>query len=355
MSRKVYLFIFFLFIISFSACEKDNVQIKDNYMVHCLMVEGEVPKIKIGRTLATFPEYPFDIVYFDQLNNEKDLEEFSMFIENGTTTFTEFKQNVIEYDENSLIGTPKGNYSMTYWTNSEININPDENYEIKVDIKTQDNTIIETLHATTNIPSRVTLEFTQIVNTVTENSYSDRMDTNLVYNITFTDPQTSQDYYYLLPYVIHSGEEVDINSLNLDSLWMEAWKWEENGPFLRRQYSQSYQLKGMNENDYLELSGYLFNDERFNGLTRNLQFELRKADYIYPGESTSNDYLVIDLMHISEEYYKYYYALKKQNEWHEDNVYTEPVQLYTNIENGLGLFAGASVSRHYLRIVSKPE
>ena len=65
-------------------------------------------------------------------------------------------------------------------------------------------------------------------------------------------------------------------------------------------------------------------------------------------------YLVAELMHVSKEFYNYYTTLSNQRNSQFD-IYSEPTQLYTNIENGLGVFAGASMSTNNLKIIPKPE
>ena len=61
----------------------------------------------------------------------------------------------------------------------------------------------------------------------------------------------------------------------------------------------------------------------------------------YPFDSVQAMYVV--LMSVSESYFKYMKSFQSQLH-NEDNPFASPVQVYTNIENGIGIFAGFSGS-----------
>ena len=78
----------------------------------------------------------------------------------------------------------------------------------------------------------------------------------------------------------------------------------------------------------------LFSDKDFTEDNRSLIVDVAQIRYgIVSGE------LNVYLFSLSEKYYKYIKSTIKQRENNED-LYAEPVQIYDNIENGFGIFAG---------------
>jgi hypothetical protein len=57
--------------------------------------------------------------------------------------------------------------------------------------------------------------------------------------------------------------------------------------------------------------------------------------------------MYVVLLSVSESYFRYLKATEFQ-ENNEDNPFATPVQVYNNIENGLGIFAGYSISKYPL-------
>ena len=84
-----------------------------------------------------------------------------------------------------------------------------------------------------------------------------------------------------------------------------------------------------------------FTDAIFNGSL--FTFDILIDDFYFSGEKMKIQSIYISMSKISQEYYWYetsYQAyLSAQN-----NMFAQPVQVYTNIENGLGIFAGYSTT-----------
>lgn len=77
----------------------------------------------------------------------------------------------------------------------------------------------------------------------------------------------------------------------------------------------------------------IFSDKTFNG--ENYNFKVKT--FIY---NQVDSYIVV-LKSISEDLYKYNSSINKYNQT-TDNPFGEPVQVYSNIENGFGVFGGYS-------------
>lgn len=82
----------------------------------------------------------------------------------------------------------------------------------------------------------------------------------------------------------------------------------------------------------------LFSDQSFFGISYPVEFSIR-LDYLF----TANDIdsLVLFTGLVSEPFYRYYESLKAQEEYGVGLVnLTDPPKAYSNVENGLGIFAG---------------
>jgi hypothetical protein len=85
-------------------------------------------------------------------------------------------------------------------------------------------------------------------------------------------------------------------------------------------------------------SGDSFTDDLFNG--KFYELRLRVQNYI---QTNPNVTVHVVLVSMNKEYYDYFSSVKLSKEI-SDNPLLQPVQMYTNIANGLGVFGGFSVS-----------
>ena len=91
----------------------------------------------------------------------------------------------------------------------------------------------------------------------------------------------------------------------------------------------------------------LFSDILFNGETKQIEFTifLGKID---EGEDVLSS-LKVELRNVSESYY-YYYRSVDLHQMNEGNPFAEPVQVYSNVENGLGIFTAYNESSQVLNL-----
>jgi len=93
----------------------------------------------------------------------------------------------------------------------------------------------------------------------------------------------------------------------------------------------------------------LFPDELFNGKTYDLNFYLNENVFWHFDQEgmdvTRGDFYIvtIELQSLTKESYFYTKSLGSFD-WISDGLLTEPVQVYSNIENGIGIFGGCSSS-----------
>ncbi|MFQ5636990.1 MAG: DUF4249 family protein [bacterium] len=84
-----------------------------------------------------------------------------------------------------------------------------------------------------------------------------------------------------------------------------------------------------------------FDDALFDG-------EFYDLDISFYNYSEPIEMFIVVLLTTSESYYNFHKSVDQQNAT-EDNPFAEPVPIYTNIENGLGVFAGYSSFVYPLR------
>ena len=96
----------------------------------------------------------------------------------------------------------------------------------------------------------------------------------------------------------------------------------------------------------------LFSDALFDGESYDLKiiprFDHSRED---EGDSTADTLSYrFDLTQISEDYYRYKRAYRAYQDAN-DNPLAEPVQIYSNIEGGFGLFTGFNTSRSTIEVI----
>lgn len=103
---------------------------------------------------------------------------------------------------------------------------------------------------------------------------------------------------------------------------------------------------------------YFFSDELFDGRKNEFTIEFYNYGEFHapPGEEPTDDTsrLILQVRQVSESYYRYVSTLQLQSEV-DGNPFAEPVQVYNNIENGFGIFAGYASDTVHFEMIFKPE
>lgn len=86
-----------------------------------------------------------------------------------------------------------------------------------------------------------------------------------------------------------------------------------------------------------DLGGYLLDDRTFNGGTRKFEFITS-----YASAGSMYKYLV-EVRSLSDEYYRYLQSLASYRKT--NGLFSDPTPIYSNITNGRGICAGASIQR----------
>ncbi len=157
-------------------------------------------------------------------------------------------------------------------------------------------------------------------------------------DIVFTDPSEMANYYALEVLVQNcsSGCTDDLNG-SLNEVLVEELKVNTSG-------NTDVEIGG-GPGEIDGLKYIYFSDEGFNGEAVTLKF------FIIPTLINLNrdQNVKFVLKSIPREYYEYLRTSDFQQEQEESGDLTEPVQIATNITNGLGTFAGYNVSLYTIK------
>lgn len=176
--------------------------------------------------------------------------------------------------------------------------------------------------ASTTIPASVQISSISIRDSV-QGSETYHGNSVAEVSLTFTDPPAAGNYYYLEMYVSDS---------------------------LTGSYYPTY-IYTASENSGTSVMGGLgvmISDELINGNTYTMK--VFTDSYNVAGLYTSNPFafMIFRLRSITKEYYLYEKTLELQQQTN-GNPFSEPVQVYGNIDGGYGIFAGYSADTLMVR------
>ena len=179
-------------------------------------------------------------------------------------------------------------------------------------------------------------EVPSIINLIgidTATSYSNG-EKYLDLTVNFEDPVDASNYYLVETYVIGLGLEI------------------ENGDTLESEIDTSRAFMLLNDEVFQDGGSPwkdqgLFNDLLFNGQTKSLEISIPNNEWSWGEAGYIWSYRYIGLRfylyNISQDYYYYRRSLELYNQT-SGNPFAQPVQVFSNIQNGFGIFAGAQVN-----------
>ena len=288
-------FVFLVFPIISVACttvvDFDIPQNKPKVVVNALFSPDSVWRIQISRS-----------------NSILDNRLGSIFDSVGDAVVTILDQN------NQLVESITG-FSDKYFRYSykgKTKPLPGQSYTIQVDVKDEPN-----IKALNKVPTLVPITSVEIDSS---RFISDREPIEM--DIAFKDPGGEKNYYTVK--VIGDSYYIP----NKDTVWVT-----------REIYVV---LVDPSLNEEFKESDRFINDNLFNGKNYNLHLKLFSQPYWGPQSPVTVHARVI-LVSISEEYYKYF-TTKNLQDYTNRDPFAQPVQVFSNVENGLGIFAGYSSS-----------
>lgn len=139
--------------------------------------------------------------------------------------------------------------------------------------------------------------------------------------VNFSDPQTEKNYYLLK--VLQEGYYIDYRTKDTVNFRSEISFTPVDPAY---------------ENDYDSRTGMLFNDNLFNGKDYGFLVKINPF-FLKPDNEFGATRVDVILFSVSEEYYQYF-TTKNLQDYTSGDPFAQPVQVFTNVENGLGIFAG---------------
>jgi len=167
------------------------------------------------------------------------------------------------------------------------------------------------ISANTYVPEPVRIEYVDC--------HRDSAGKNIFVHVKFMDNKIKHNYYAITASSYYHGATYTTSHENIEiesnSSFVEAEIW---GP----------------------VSQVVFSDRTFNNSLQEVI--IKTSDYhLYNSDESDSTVLVVKLLSISDEYYKYALSFYQQVIAEQD-FYAEPVSVFNNIEGGYGIFAGYS-------------
>ncbi len=172
----------------------------------------------------------------------------------------------------------------------------------------------DTVTASDYIPNPVSFEITDFNSKAGADDYGEYYASA---NITFSDSLDTDDYYMVLA----EG--------NYDSYYLYSDDILVNGDDLTNEYSEDH-------------DHFIFSDKLFNGEKVSISFYINDFNNYTEYKS---DTLNIYLCHLTEDYYNYLTTSDLHFTNQETDIWDgsgNPIEMYTNISNGYGVFAGCN-------------
>ena len=278
--------------------------------------EGEdiVPKLVINSIFES------DSVFKVHVSNSKSI------VGNGSIT------NII--DASVLIKNTNGNVidSLTYQNNGFYigQQYPVQNTTYKLEVNHPN---YNSVNSSNEIPDSISINYID-TNTVLTNGF-DELEERIELTISFDDPIGIQNFYLVESYITGPFRYM----YDFDTTWSS--------------YDTTLQVEMILTDEVFQNNGNpkqnsgIFNDLLFNGQTKLLNLEIDKQNEVYADGKEiiiKTENIKFYLHNISQDYYYYLTSLELYND-RSGNPFAQPVQVFSNIENGFGIFAGAQISK----------
>jgi hypothetical protein len=203
------------------------------------------------------------------------------------------------------------------------------------------------VYGTTFIPEIV--EFTSID---TSKAYDEYGNTRIVFNVKFNDPAGEKNYYMISMRNKYRYEIWDENLMVYDTLYVGPDTTIVHIDYGGYRWVETTDKLWFNSEDMIidafvyQRNAAVFGDELIDGK----QYTIKLSADQYSFYSDTN-MVYIDFYSISPEYYKYMVSFLKHQDASGD-PFAEPVIVFSNIVEGIGIFASSNIYTDSLQIIS---
>ena len=220
--------------------------------------------------------------------------------------FTFVSDAVIKlYDGSNFVGTFNSVGEGKYTLNHEVEAG--KSYSIECT-----DPLLGVVRASTEVPNYVSFNLENIDLVLGE------FGGNIKVDVQFNDGASEDDYYHLLVYT------------NVDG-FPSVLSFETSEEFLRN-------TEELSANTFFYFDDCMFDDNSFNSGVVDISI----STFIMPQVENK-----VQLVHVSSDYFNYRKSLKLALNAN-GNPFAQPVQIYSNIEGGLGVFAGYAAAEEVL-------
>jgi hypothetical protein len=204
-----------------------------------------------------------------------------------------------------------------------------------------------------NVSGQTTIPFPISISSIdTTKSYDEYGDEIYNFNISFSDPAGAPNYYLISIRNRFKYEMWDEDLIVYDTLYVGpdttivdieygryVWVEVEDDLYF---YSEDLIIEG-----YMpQGSGFVFSDELIDGENYSLRADLNQWSL-----SADTNMVYIELHAITKDYYNYVRSLEKHYNSSGD-PFAEPVNVFTNITDGIGIIGSSAVYRDSIQIIS---
>jgi hypothetical protein len=321
---------FLFFLVLFTSCIKDNIKISDTgrkITINGLLTTDSLLNVRISRStyLTDKSAASFDSLY--SINDAKvviyhndditDSLDYSFIHSYAASDFQDDMYNKGNYLSRNLIPVPGNKYKIV------VNV---------PGLPMASSSII--------IPNLVKIERVDTSRIIVPYPDPDNpTNIHLTCNIEFNDPGDETNYYLFSIFKIQNFYSFrDCHTLGFLC----------NDPIVEEKLTTGMGSSVGND----PLRGIVFSDKTINGQKYNFTVTIGgndlgepfRSDGSDPGDPYShNKSVYFRLYSITEDYFKYLQTLNKYSKSY-DNPLSDPVQVYSNVTGGNGIFAGAAVS-----------
>jgi hypothetical protein len=193
--------------------------------------------------------------------------------------------------------------------------------------------------ASDRVPEPVAILAVDTFSAVTNDPFGSEWN-NLNIALTFNDP-AAENYYsievfqnetFFVDYIY----DPELNSYVLDTVWLDSPAYFQVGLATTDPILINETPTGIAENEAFG-NQFLFSDALFNGGTRTLTFRIESF--------TPNSRYVVRLSSLSHDYFRYLRTVDRYLSADGD-PFAEPVLVFSNVKDGLGILGGISKSEH---------
>ncbi|MGI6718888.1 MAG: DUF4249 domain-containing protein [Bacteroidales bacterium] len=243
--------------------------------------------------------------------------------------------HLFENDKNvgSLTYQDSGIYSIDYVAL--------ENQKYKIEITHND--FEELVSSEFSIPTKIEITNFDPIVYYADDNYSDYINVDSVfYSFNIQDDKNTENFYMIKVLLQYHYVDVEVNDAgSIDTIYYNGF----SNTNLRL---ADLSLGPAAETLEYPYSGIIFTDEIFNGESINVKFYSSGKGF---NKGDINKYHV-NVYSISKELFLYYSSYNAyQNSFNPiGNITSEPVFVYSNVKNGIGIIGGASMQKEILTI-----